>query len=867
MTAAALSLPAASASLQEIDLFTESGELRRNVVSALLLRIEGRLLALAHPIHGNTGNPGHGRDARQQLHALRVLQNLLKSPSHVPLQHNTRGAEGLDLDTTIALQKFVRDTHECLAGADLVLNELLPRVRTQALGAWAGQLRSTAHAIQQCNYAKFEKPNCASVLTFGAIAQPGLSAPLPGAAAGVVLGAAVGHSLGTADDGSVLRGRFGIARIGAWVCAGLAFIKARLSIAAIVNRFRGKEFNDLDHYLRSPHGKAHGEKLDSDMLAGLDRAWSRQRGLLERAHGLVNRGLSLRDLDRLQEQAFAERDQLSRTVGQLLVQGDDGRPSVCAVTTSRRAPTIATPGRVSINTYGVEAQARAHAAVSESIGVSAQLQADHFLTHVDYRSRITFWAALAPASPGATQADRRAIDARAQALGKLGSLVEPALARMAGTADFPIAQAQDRSRLEQLLGQVEREFDLYCYARRQQAAGRPRSVSVSSSIEAAWNATGKNASYVYLQRVAIAHALIGLRLRALEEGDAGTAPSPSVVDRLARKIAAPPMPHDSKKAERYVSFDNSIPARLLQSQVSLKAGVAYGMTRATAQAALEASVAIESRRDPNMLREGEYRNISFELSLDAYTGAAWKNVEQSLKGHADALQLAQQMDGAAHQVKELIEQRQLGLTANGSVRIVLRFFRPGASLGGGPFRFQFARALTTLGVGFQKHTRALGECWGDGTLTYLLMRHHRFHSVDPGDGRGSWARFAATGRQALEGMFTGLADGGSIIHGEAGMLWKQLNDFAGVSAGNAGAGADDAGVSADDAGPGSGQEALARRQALFFRTMRDYESDRSESNFSAAFSVFEDLAQAHLAPWAAHCKAGITALAAVDLAR
>jgi hypothetical protein len=845
--------------LREVDLFTDSGELRRNVVSALLRRIETRLLVLAHPMQGGVENARQGRDlrherdARPQLQALRVLQNRLQN------QDNPQGAEGLDLDTTIALQKFLHDTHKCLADRDPVLNDLLPRFRTQALGAWAGLLRPTAYAIQQGNYAKFEKPNCASVMTFGASVQPGLSAPLPGAAAGVELGAAVGFSLGTADDGSVLKGRFGVARIGAWISAGFSFIKARLATTAIVNRFRGQEFNDLDHYIRSPHGKAHGETLDSDMLASLDRVWSRPRGLVQRGHGLVDRahglvdrlrslassGLSLRDLDRLQEQAFAERDQLSRTAGQLLVQGKDGQPSVCTVTASQRAPRVAAPGRLCIHTYGVEAQASARAALSESIGASAQLQTDHFFTDIDYRSRTPFWAAVGQASPGATRAEGRAIDARVQALGRLGPLVQPALARMAGAAGFSIAQAHDHTQLEDLLGQVEREFDLYCYARRQISAGQPKAVSVSASIETAWNAGGRNASYVYLQRVAIAHALIGLRLKALkEEGVAGAAPGRCAVDRLAGKIAAPPMPHDEKKAERYVSFDNSIPMKLRQSRISLKAGAGYATTGATAQAALEASVAIESRRDPNMLREGEYRNISFELSMDTCTGAAWKNVEQWLMGHAGPLELAQQMEEAAHQVKEMIEQRQLGLTANGSVRIVLRFFRPGASLGGGPFRFQFARALTTLGVGFQKHTRSLGERWGDSTLTYALMRHHRYFSVDPGDSRGSWARFAATGRKALEGMFTGLADGGSVIHGEAGMLWKQVNDLAGDNA---------------------GRDALARRQAAYFRAMRDYRSDRSELNFSAAFDAFEDLAQVHMTPWAARCKAGVTASATVDL--
>jgi hypothetical protein len=871
------------ADMPEIDLRTDNGQLRRDIVVKVLERIEFRL---AHMAEGTTQSPMIHRAAARQRGALQAVRWDLASSPADPGAGTVPGADpaGLDADDSEKLLRVLRQTRKAIYAPpsiwarlwqrlwqglrqgpdrrnvapqpDAVLEMLLRHMEVQTLAGWAALARLHVQSVQADSYRGYDCPGNGESSFLGTVADIPLGSAFAGIAPGVIAGATIlGRDLGACEDGSVEQSSWWSMTLGASLTAGIAFIKARLGLSVSLKRTRGVFFEDVGQLVASPEGQPYRQRVADPMTRRLKRA-------MGRGGAAAATGLTLEDLADLQERAYAERDIFAKVLGPLPLDDGEARDTLHMVRITRAAPAMPRPTSFKATEVKASAELGGTAGVPGLVTGTVKVAGEAVFKQLAGYSRKGFWQAVRhlDLADGASLAP--AERERVAALRALSGRVEPGLRHLragpaAGTPPGPVIDGwtiehASAPELVELLLRMEREFDRYCYSRTQVAAGMPRHEEQARAIESAWGVHGSNARYAYIQAQAIAHALIGLRLKTLGHGDN------AVLERLAGKLESPDMVrHDACKTACYTTFSDQ--TDLLEYSFPLSLQVGVSMQRHVGGAGAVGSVGMSAgvvagvqalatwRCDANTLRAGRYLRLSFDVSVLRRMEQPVPAIGQFLNDHAAQLGLDVQAIGPGIEgLGELLRDYLVApLDVSVKGRATLCYYQPRDSTAAGRLRLQYARLTSGSAAPGVESSRLWGEKLGTDTLSYLFMRHHAYFSRAGGAGVPYWNRFCAQHRASIAIMLAKLADPAHPIRAEAQCRWDQVVDVL---------------------DPARGAEAATTR-AAFFDAVQAYARAPSEIGYRVAKAALDGLAAAHLAPWEQSLREHVHGKARIEVAR
>lgn len=875
--------------IPDIPLHARDGAIRRDMAVKILQRVEARL---AEQLRDANAAPPRIQGAMQRHH--RMLQRLREdmasrlasSPHRVPDDELADGPNavpdrGLEWTEHAQLAQALRQTRKSLRAKpsllarlwralypparkrpgyrpDALLEMLLRHFEVQVLGGWAALARVQIERAKDSGFAPYSHAGESRSEFLGGQTTVSASS-VAGVPVGVVVGLTVrGRDLAACDDGSIEQARWTSGTAGAALSANFGAVKGNVSFTGSYKRRHGMFFNDVAHLVRSSKGVAHGEALSGPGMGELKKAWGKRR--------LVgSTGLSLRQLDAIQENAYAERDIFAKAVGPLDLNPGTRSDGLHMVAVDARAPDEVLPSAFTSSTWTAAAEAGFQAGLLQVLGASATLNAAISATDLAIRPRVGFWDAVRGVDTGASTVDAEARAERVSALQDAGRRIEGALAHLPSlrntaegrlvTEPFRIGVAT-AAQLRGLLDDMEQEFERYCYARRQIAAGTPRYKAMARHIEQSWGvqgAAGEKAMYAYVQRLGIVHALAGLRMQALGETD----DLAQAHGRLARKLDAPGIPsYDRAKAQRYTTFGNELKVTLRNIPVSIKgqAGLLRNAERAGmgAFAQVEAKAEICVRRDWNMLRDGDYLYLSVDLggqvAADVHLPAVGQFLSDRLPGLGPEL-LTQALEPAAEALKDSL---MLGQQVSGSRRWTWTFFQPRDGGNASAMRLQHFRVTAGHGGPVHDKRHLLSEKMGTHTLSYLFMRHHAYFSAGSGDRAGHWERFCSGHRGEIDRIMAGLGEEETTVRGEAARYWDQV-----IAADRHRRSEDRRAVATLAPQETSDLSApLIRQREAFFRAMSSYanalkagKDAETAGARQAAWEALEELLEAHTQPW------------------
>jgi hypothetical protein len=891
------------ADMPETDLHTAEGQLRRDVAIKVLERIEHRLAQLAeetakprvqlaaqrqrrairgmlHRLHergGAESSPAAPETAATPVSAGRHSASpTLSPPSTASTQvlpadtgsPNTGSPDaGLDISDSAKLVQVLRETRKAVCAGpsplvrfwqllfprpwkkaaehqpDALLDMLLRHFDVQVLGGWAALERGRIEASLKESYAAYAHAGESRSTFLGGVGTVPVGVLLPGVSAGVVVGATIlGRDLGACEDGDIEQSKWWSGTLGGALMAHFGVIAGKLSLSGTATRKEGVFFNDVDHLLASRQGTAHHDVVNGPRSGRFKQAMGRMR-FTRRTN------LTLATLDAMQEKAYAQRDIFAKVVGPVSMPSADGEEALHMVGVHRRAPDAPLPCAFTSTEAKVTAGADAQAGVSGLLAANLALTAGYARMGLTVRPRVDFWRAVREGGDDG-QADSR--KDRAAELRAVGARIEPALAHLRSVpaamaarnaADEPFRiETATASELSNVLADMKHEFDRYCYARRQIHDGMPRHARQARAIESSWGVKESGqAVYAYVQRLRIIHALIGLRLQALGHG------GDVQFEQFGRKLDAPDMTvYALDKAKPHISFIDERDLVERSTPIALKAGVSLlgekSQLSVSAGVSVSARAEVRERSDWNILRDGNYLDVSFDINLDASLTLHIPAIGELLLDKASALGLDQGLLGKGVEQAGKALKEMLVLSPQGSVarRVTLRYYQPRGAKGLDKMRLQHLRITRSHSGPIHQRSHLLVEKLGVETLSYMFVRHHAFFDNKGEAGKRHWDDFCALHPEALHQMLSGLGRPGSKIRTEAERYWEQTLDCA-----------------ADEA---ARQRLLAEREA-FFQVMSRYASSQEADGqpwedgkldraaFQAARSALDAFAAAHMAPW------------------
>jgi hypothetical protein len=875
------------ADMPEIDLHTQSGQLRRDMVASVLDRIEVRLAHMANA----RNQPRVIRTAAARewaaVHALaRDLAPLPRDPAAAAA--GGEASPGLDVDDSEKLLRVLRRVRKAIydppslrgrlwqalgpraskadptEGPDAVLDMLLRHMEVQTLGSWAALVRTHVQAVQTHAYRGYDCPGNGESSFLGTTADMPVGSPAVGITPGVIAGVKLlGRDLAACENGSVEQSSWWSMTLGASLTAGIAFIKARLGLSVSVKRTSGFFFDDVDQLVASPEGLPYRQRVADAMTRRLKRA---MRG----SRGPVATGLALKDLVALQERAYAERDIFAKVLGPIPFSAGAGGEALHMVRIARAAAPMPQPSAFQATETRASADLSGAAGVPELLTGTVSVTREAILNQLAGYSRKGFWQAVRglQLDDGAslTPAERE----RVAALQALAGRVEPGLrhlraapppGRIAGAArsggamdavdETDALEGASAAQLVELLSRMEHEFDRYCYSRTQVAAGMRRHEAQARAIESAWGARGPNAMYTYVQALAIAHALIGLRLKAMGQGEH------AALDRLDHKLRTPDMVgYDARKAQRYTAFSDQTSLLEYSFPVSVQVGLVArrdariaglgGDVSMSAGVAASVQALTTWRCDANTLRAGRYLRISFDVSLLRRLEQPVPAIGEFLRGYAARLGLdAHAIGPGVEGLGDLLRNYLVGaVEASAGSRVMLCYYQPSDPKAMDGLRLQYARLTCSSAAPGMESRRLRGERMGTDTLSYLFMRHHAWCSRAGGAGTPYWTGFCERHRGSIEAMLAKLADPQHPIAGEARHYWDQV---------------------AEAVDPARGAQ-IASMRAAFFGAMEAYAQAPGEDSYHAAKAALDELAALHITPWQQRLRAHVHSKAHIELA-
>jgi hypothetical protein len=882
----------ALADMPELDLHTPSGQLRRDMVVKVLDRIEGRLAHMA-----NARNQSHmTRTAatREWAAVYAFGRDLARSPRAAGASAASAVADaspGLDVEDSEKLLRVLRGVRRAIydppslrarlwqalgpgagkpdlkEGPDAVLEMLLRHMEVQTLGGWAALVCAHVQAVQTQGYRGYDCPGNGESRFLGTTADMPIGSPSVGITPGVIAGVTIrGRDLGACEDGSVEQSSWWSMTLGASLKAGIAIIKARLGLSVSVKRTRGFFFDDVEQLVASPEGLPYRQRVADATTRRLKRA-------MEGNRGAVATGLALKDLVALQERAYAERENFAKVLGPIEFSAGAGGEALHMVRIARAAAAMPQPSAFRATETRASADLSAAAGVPGLMTGTVKVAGEAIFKQLAGYSRKGFWQAVRclQLDDGAslTPAERE----RVAALQALAERAEPglrhlrgrpALAGIARTAPSGGAidvidavepdnaiESASASELADLLLRMEREFDRYCYSRTQVAAGMRRHEAQARAIESAWGARGPDAMYAYVQALAIAHALIGLRLKVMGQGEH------AVLDRLDRKLRSPDMVGcDVRKAQRYTTFSDETGLLEYSLPVSVQVGLVArrnariaglgGAVGMSAGVAASVQALATWRCDANTLRAGRYLRISFDVSILRRLEQPVPAVGEFLRGNAARLGLeAHAVGPAVEGLGDLLRNYLVGaVEASAGSRVTLCYYQPRGPNAIDGLRLQYVRMTCGSSAPGVESSRLRGEKLGTDTLSYLFMRHHAWSSRAGGAGVPYWTEFCARHRGSIESMLAKLADPDHPIGGEARHYWNEV-------------------AAAVDSTRGA---RIASMRTAFFGAMEAHARAPDEDSYHAAKAALEELAAMHMTPWQQGLREHVHSKAHIELA-
>jgi hypothetical protein len=772
------------------------------------------------------------QDARQQLD---VLAEVRKNRSDT-------ASLACEVECITWISTSLDDIAKLSCRHDRLLSECAALMAQQMKAAWALHVRKEFEAQAQKKYGYLRHPG-ASTASDLKLAIPISFGPMPhdGINIGITPYVGVSRSLGNDDEGFIQQSHSCYAGAGLSVSAELSAIaKGEVSLQANVRRTRFDEYNDVPHFVSSTAASSRRSRL----FKGARPTTLPVCGQKQKPWDT----LALCDLDRLQQAALNEGDRFTTVINML--KASDARKEQDAIALPiERLPSVPLPnGGTTTSLTGQVALSASVGLPQAHLGASATLEGTVSHANTRFIVRQPLWNSVRDQDLPAESTAALAQQARIQTLTTVAPQLNPLLANaMAGatpeadSSSFDVLQA-DPPALRCLLNFLEQEFDLYCHAWRQFDSGKAAAAKILRKIEKAWQAE-KN-EFVYLQRLGLAQALIGLRLKTLTATDP-TATEPTLsdwqkdliaLDRLANKIYNPPMACDRSVLTRHLTFVDEIPIVTSERELSLTLNAACQLPLdINLGGSINAAFRTRHRVHINPLRAGDYRELAISIGGGAQLNefiSLWRHNAATLSNRLEVD--VDTMEQTLQKTVPMLIQFNVDGQITGNLQLLVRFYRP-ANEAKDPhytpasgFQLQFVRILGTGSVAYgglkKQETTVLAERVSPNTLTYAMLRHHRFHTNND-QGKDYWPAFVRKHRTTFfSPLFNNLSDSSSKVADEATTYWNEIFSYA----------------------PSEELNALQADCARFSTQMSQYSEAPTEKNFQEALKQLEMFFVAHM---------------------
>jgi len=662
----------------------EKGELNVPLTTALLEEIIKHAKTLDNRRAGVKETLKQLELARRDVSAMSELR---KEPDEFTLQWEIDCLKKI----TQRLNKLVKLARK----ENAQLSWIADHLSTQIEAVWGIHKRKEVAkaGLKEYDYLRRPGASCTTELT--------IKAPMPvtGAVTGadLVITPNVGVSqwIGNDDEACVQVGYGGSVGVAARLTAKFtSLLKAGLSAKGSLQCTKFNEYNNADHAVNA--------SLANDFPSRLEKPIMPLK--------------TVKALNRIHQNALIQGSRFSNIFGTL---EEDGKQQLFQAQPVGELPSVALPCRGVTKTVAVKAGTFASA--GGSVG-NIELAANSAAEGSASRATTSFevpqplWPSVREEGLPPDSSAAKAQAARIQTLIKLAPKHNPWLAKAMANAirskaadpSFDVMTA-DQKTLHTLLNYVKDEFDLYCKFRRLGQAELPHAAKLAQHIENDWEA--KNKPLVYLQRLGIAQALIGVRLKTLatqlrqEPQDWKT--DLATLDGLANKIYNAPLRCNKQVFMRHLTFVDKIPVVTTEQQFNLELKASCQLPIAGApngQLGAEFNFVRRHREHPNPLRAGDYRElicmVSARAGLNQVLLTLWRD-----HVHSFSSQLGIDRE-ILHQVEPALSALDLSGQLTGTLKLQIRFYRPVNDKPKNPhypnkkgFRLQFVRVAATASCG------------------------------------------------------------------------------------------------------------------------------------------------------------------------
>jgi len=573
-------------------LYGDNGSLCRDVVTALMQRLEQRIPGLADM-------PGDAKAGAAKPDAAdRPVDGTMTDPELRGITEKLMRAEAM------------------LGKQDCVELRAVKALRDQVIGARANLVKPQAVIAATENAAKYSTEGNASIFSLGG--DRGLPVPF-GAVVSPMVGGTYTSSVSVSDDRSVSETRGVEARFAVVGHINAFFAKLDVGATAKLGRTKGRGYADRDHLVQAPGSKANKAGVDLAALDDLQRAVS---------PSLLTKAFSLEDVAKLSEGAYGKYDEFAKTAAMLGVVVQQPRADSPGHPLAESYKNkVGSGARFQTDTAGVKVHTSAGLGLKAAgiqFGAHASASAAGSKASTGVRTYVPVWKSLNSA------AEKRAgKDTTQKRLNNLRQTLSPMVQSLqkyhgqpvqAGTA-FPqvldaIVKWQpgqppvDANALINTLKALTTELDLYCHAKRIES-GDSRANTVCRSIEQAWGIKPKEGAYGYLRALAATAALIDQHGR-----DTQTQPLEGFQD-LTSRLTSPAMPHDGALLQRATGFKDIQRTDTYEMEMALNAGASANL--AAVGVGVDAGAKIKGARVEhfNVLKAGDFIDIDISASMGA----------------------------------------------------------------------------------------------------------------------------------------------------------------------------------------------------------------------------------------------------------
>ncbi|WP_233238177.1 hypothetical protein [Bordetella sp. LUAb4] len=766
-------------------LYGDNGSLRRDVVTALMERLEQR-------IPGLSDMPGGAQAGAAKPNAAdRPVDVTMTDPELRGMTEKLMRAEAM------------------LGKQDSVELRAVKALLNQVIGARASLGKPYMLDAATKKSAEFAREGTVNVFAIGGV-KPVPHFPFP-TIVSPMIGGAYSNAVSVSDDLSVSETRSVEANLGVVGHINAFFAKLDLGITGKVGRSRGRGYADHEHLVRAEGSSVNTTKVKVPELEDLARVVS---------SGVLPKSLSPKELGMLSDDAYGKYDEFAKTAAMLgvIVQQPRADSAHHPLGESYKNK-VGAGARIQTDTAGVKLHGSATLGLSatglmSNAGVHGSASVEGSKASTGIRAYIPLWKALDSGTENQAVKDitqkrlgnlREALSPMVQSLQKYHG--QPA---RAGTA-FPqvldaIAKWQpgqppvDAAALSHTLKALTTELDLYCHAKRLESSDS-RSNEVCRSIEQAWGIKPKEGTYGYLRALAVTTALIDQHAR-----DTQTSPLDGYQD-LTSRLASPAMPHDGESLQRATGFKDTQRTHTYQMEATLGANASIQLPYVGA--GIDANGKIKGARVEhfNVLKAGDFIDVEIGLGVSANASLAkladpltkWvnKHLAGAIGPAADS-GIPAALLGALSSAATGLESLALSVDGKAHVVVALRLSKPlsasdsadGAAesvtdkANGSPgFNLENVRVMTRRDFLLNGKVRQLGMVMGKNAIRSVMSNLDGIYAKAGGpavrdeDARASLDRSSL--QRDLPAMFESLASDGSAatrqVHAFVREALKEVN--------------------------------------------------------------------------------------------